>query len=46
MTSEELVRLLQNEADAKDEHSAISIISELRNRGYLVEVKKDLYQIA
>jgi hypothetical protein len=46
MTLEELSGLLQNEADAEDERSALSMILELQNRGYIVEVKKDLYQIA
>jgi hypothetical protein len=46
MTLEELVGLLQKEADAEDEQTAISTISELRNRGYLVEVKENLYQIS
>ncbi|MEE9459425.1 MAG: hypothetical protein V3V84_06675 [Candidatus Bathyarchaeia archaeon] len=46
MTLEELSGLLQNEADAEDERSAISMILELQNRGYIVEVKKNLYQIA
>ena len=46
ITLEELTGLLQNEADAEDEHSAVSLILELQNRGYLVEVKKNLYQIA
>jgi cell division GTPase FtsZ len=46
ITLEELSGLLQNEADAEDKHSAISMILELQNRGYIVEVKKDLYQVA
>jgi len=46
ITLEELSGLLQNEADAEDERSAISMILELQNRGYVVEVKKNLYQIA
>ena len=45
-TLEKLTGLLQNEANAEDERSAIPMILELQNRGYVVEVKKNLYQIA
>ena len=45
VTLEELAKLLRNETDADDEKVAISMILELQNRGYLVEVKKNLYQI-
>jgi hypothetical protein len=43
---EELVKLLQSESDIDDERSAVAAILELQNRGYLVEIKKNIYQVA
>jgi hypothetical protein len=42
---EELVKLLQSESDIDDERSAVAAILELQNRGYLVEIKKNIYQV-
>jgi hypothetical protein len=46
LTLEELVTLLQNEADVDDERSAVAAVLELQIMGYLVEIKKNLFLIA
>ena len=46
LTLEELVALIQSEADIEDERSAVAAVLELQNLGYLVEIKKNVFQIA
>jgi len=46
LTLEELVALLRDEADIEDERSAVAAVLELQSLGYLVEIKKNLFQIA
>ncbi len=45
-TLEELTGLIQNELTIEDERVALALISELQNRGYLAEIKKNIFQIA
>ncbi|MEM3004380.1 MAG: hypothetical protein QXK96_03690, partial [Candidatus Bathyarchaeia archaeon] len=45
LTMEELVSLLQDEAEVEDERVAVATILELQSLGYLVEVKKGLFLI-
>ncbi|MBS7622482.1 hypothetical protein KEJ39_02245, partial [Candidatus Bathyarchaeota archaeon] len=45
LTMEELVSLLQDEAEVEDERIAVATILELQSLGYLVEIKKGLFLI-
>lgn len=43
---DELVDLIQSELAIEDEHVIIASILELQNRGYLIEIRKNMFQIA
>lgn len=43
---DELVDLIQSELAIEDGHIVIDAILELQNRGYLIEIKKNMFQIA
>ena len=46
ITLEELVSLIQSEAEIEDERSAVTAVLELQSLGYLVEIRKNLFQVA
>jgi len=46
LTLEELVSLIRSEAEIEDERSAVAAVLELQSLGYLVEIKKNLFQVA